>query len=448
MLTRYYSLFYVFVGVCFISCASFAFGQAADIRVVSLELDRTTIVTGCRGGQVPTAGSCDDSPRTLRVKATISGSAAPDSRLETLVTGGKTVRINASEFDWHLEDVGAGTYTITVSPVSKEGEHGSPKTATVAVKQCACGHVDECRKVTVSGPSELVTAGEKVEFTAKVTGQRNATYNWSVSAGTITSGQGTATIMVEPDTSMAGQALTATVDVPNLGGIACESSASETVAFMSVPSAKLVDEFSTARTGCEDVFARLDSFYNELNNDPSSTGAIIVYSEAPSHLSGARRQKQIRNHIKMRNFDATRFTFLDSPLMKDAKTEFWLVPAGASLPAVKEGIKSATISKVSSQEPNTPYLYAGEYMDGIPGCDGDLYDIAAFAEVLNSEPISKGRLVISETSAGKFSRKRAEIYGELKKNGVSANRLSAIFKKVRPMAALESVELWVIPVRK
>jgi hypothetical protein len=87
-------------------------------------------------------------------------------------------------------------------------------------------------------------------------------------------------------------------------------------------------------------------------------------------------------------------------------------------------------------------------MDGIPGCDGDLYDIAAFAEVLNSEPISKGRLVISETSAGKFSRKRAEIYAELKKSGVSANRLTAIFKKVRPMAALESVELWVVPVRK
>jgi hypothetical protein len=367
--------------------------------------------------------------------------------LETLVTGGKTVRINASEFDWHLDDVGVGTYTINVSPITKGGELGTLRTATVVVKQCACGYVDECRKVTVKGPSELVTAGEKVQFTAQVTGQPNATYNWSVSSGTIASGQGTALIMVETDPAMAGSSLTATVDVPDLGGMPCGSSASETVTFISTPSVRLVDEFSTAGTNCEDVFARLDSFYNELNNNPSSMGAIIVYSEAPSYSSGGRRQKQIRNHIKMRNFDLSRITFINGSLMKDAKTEFWFVPPGASLPSVKEGTTSAVIPKDES-EPDTPYLYAAEYMDGIPGCDGNLYDIAAFAEVLNGEPRSKGRLVISEPSAPTFARKRAELYSELKKNGVSANRLTAVFKKVRPMRALESVELWVVPVRK
>lgn len=449
MLTSYSLPLSLIISICSTGAAFNGFGQVprvADIHIESLELDQTTVTVGCSGGKVGLDASCSDSSRTIRVKTATAGSAARDSHLETLVTGGRTVRINANEFDWHLEDLGTGTYTIRVSPVTKRGEYGSPKTATVIVKQCECSYVDACRKVTVSGPSELTIPGERVQFIAKITGRGDVTYNWSVSSGTITTGQGTPTIMVDTDSTMAGQSLTATVDVPDLGGMACGSTASETVTFVSIPSAKLVDEFSTDRTSCEDVFARLDYFYTVLNNDPAAAGVIIVYSETPAYASGARRQKQIRNHIKMRAFDPMRVTFVNGPLMKDAKTEFWIVPSGAAVPSVKEGIPTPSTAKVSSEK-STPYLYAGEYLDGIPGCSGNLYDLAAFADVLNSVPKSGGRLVISDTNPARFSRKKAEIYAELKKNGVAAARLTAIFKKVRSMNALESVELWVVPVR-
>lgn len=81
-----------------------------------------------------------------------------------------------------------------------------------------------CPKVSVSCP-DTVKAGEDLKFTAAVNGGASGvtpTYNWSVSAGSIKSGQGTSTIVVDTaDTG--GQTITATVDV---GGFARECSTS------------------------------------------------------------------------------------------------------------------------------------------------------------------------------------------------------------------------------
>ena len=60
-----------------------------------------------------------------------------------------------------------------------------------------------------------LTIGQPVTFTASVTGGPEGfapTYNWSVSAGTITSGQGTSTITVDT-AGLGGQTVTATVSI-------------------------------------------------------------------------------------------------------------------------------------------------------------------------------------------------------------------------------------------
>ena len=69
-------------------------------------------------------------------------------------------------------------------------------------------------------------------FTANTSGDVDVTYNWSVSAGTIESGQGTASITVRTTPEMAGSNVTATVE---LGGNApncdCVNTGSETAVF-------------------------------------------------------------------------------------------------------------------------------------------------------------------------------------------------------------------------
>src|SRR5205807_5984117 len=44
---------------------------------------------------------------------------------------------------------------------------------------------DSCIKITISPGSPTAVAGGKIQFTARVTGTRNTTVNWSASAGNI-----------------------------------------------------------------------------------------------------------------------------------------------------------------------------------------------------------------------------------------------------------------------
>jgi hypothetical protein len=76
---------------------------------------------------------------------------------------------------------------------------------------------------------DLVKVGEKLTFTANVQGgdkDVTPTYNWTVSAGAISSGQGTSTITVDTKEMSDGASVTATVE---LGGFDRECGYGSTV---------------------------------------------------------------------------------------------------------------------------------------------------------------------------------------------------------------------------
>jgi len=85
-----------------------------------------------------------------------------------------------------------------------------------------------CPDLSVTGPAGVTNPGDSMTFTANVSGgtQQNVTYNWSVSSGTISSGQGTPSITVATDTSMAGGNVTATVSIATDATCPCDKSAS------------------------------------------------------------------------------------------------------------------------------------------------------------------------------------------------------------------------------
>src|SRR4051794_4794933 len=73
---------------------------------------------------------------------------------------------------------------------------------------------DYCRNITVAGPAGNVRVPEKMTFSALVSGggSDKITYNWTVSDGTIFSGQGTSVIEVVLDHPASPQtAVTATL---------------------------------------------------------------------------------------------------------------------------------------------------------------------------------------------------------------------------------------------
>ena len=74
--------------------------------------------------------------------------------------------------------------------------------------------IPACPEIEVTSP-DLATAGEPIKITATVTGGDTSvtpTYNWTVSDGSIESGQGTGTITVDTSSVVSGF-ITATVEV-------------------------------------------------------------------------------------------------------------------------------------------------------------------------------------------------------------------------------------------
>jgi hypothetical protein len=170
-------------------------------------------------------------------------------------------------------------------------------------------------------------------FVANVSGgsQDTAiTYNWTVSAGTITSGQGTPSITVAvPGPEAAVTNITATV---NLGGFDprcnCPTQASETAGISPPETYHEVDTFGPLAN--DEVKERVRLFYVQLANNPNSQGYIINYG-TPAQI--ASRRRQITNAITFLKLDPSRVTFVDGPPKgAQIETHFYLVPPGATPP--------------------------------------------------------------------------------------------------------------------
>ena len=155
------------------------------------------------------------------------------------------------------------------------------------------------------------------------------TYNWTVSAGTISSGQGTSSITVDT-AGTAGQTITATVDIGGLE-VACTKTASCSTAVRPVvkPEPVKFDEYGDIRFN--DEKARLDNYAIQLQNQPGSTGVIIAYGRCAGE--GQARADRAKNYlVNTRGIEASRITAIDGGCRADLTVQLWIVPTGAVAP--------------------------------------------------------------------------------------------------------------------
>jgi Bacterial Ig domain len=246
------------------------------------------------------------------------------------VTGGR-LSGEGRQVTWDLTGVANGTYTATVE-VNDGNQHTATGSTTVTVADCpdCVKPPPPCPTVSVSCPSE-VDAGQPITFTATLTGDTGGatvTYNWSVSAGTISSGQGTSTITVDT-TGIGGQSVTATV---NIGGLdpSCNATNSCTTPVKPpvLPPQKF-DEYGNIRFN--DEKARLDNYAIQLQNQPGSSGVIIVYGscEGEAQQRGDRAKDYL---VNTRGIEAGRITVIDGGCRSDLTVQLWIVPAGSTPP--------------------------------------------------------------------------------------------------------------------
>jgi hypothetical protein len=153
------------------------------------------------------------------------------------------------------------------------------------------------------------------------------TYNWTVSAGTITAGQGTPSITVSA-AGLAGQTITATVEI---GGVdpTCNRTASCSTPVKPRLLARKFDTYGNIRFN--DEKARLDNFAIQLQNEPTAQGYIIGYGSCDAEgLTRANRAKDYL--VNTRGIDAGRLVTVDAGCLPDLQIQLWVVPQGATPP--------------------------------------------------------------------------------------------------------------------
>lgn len=216
----------------------------------------------------------------------------------------------------------------------------------------------KCPTTRVSCP-DMVNAGEPLTITANVSGgdpNVTPTYNWTVSAGTISSGQGTSTITVDTTSLTENSSVTATVE---LGGFDRECGYGSTVgscttSVMKKPEARKLNEYTTLKPADENV--RLDNFFIEMTNDPTATAYVIAYGGRTGRVGDGQRaaDKAKAYLVNKRGLDGQRVTAVDGGLREQATTELWLAPSGAQPPRATPTVDPSEIKPAKQTKPAAP----------------------------------------------------------------------------------------------
>jgi hypothetical protein len=191
----------------------------------------------------------------------------------------------------------------------------------------------DCPTLTTSCP-DSVDADKPMTFTANVSGgdpNVTPTYNWTVSAGTIESGQGTSTISVNTMGLAPDSTITATVDV---GGYdrECATSSSCTGVMLAKVEAHKIAEYGTLPLKAEQ--AKLDDFFLEFYNSSETRVYIYAYGGRASRPGDARKAAERAKSylVGKRELDAASVTIVDGGYREEPTIELWIVPNIAEAP--------------------------------------------------------------------------------------------------------------------
>lgn len=252
------------------------------------------------------------------------------------VSGGRIIGDGANTI-WDLSGVTPGTYTANVEVDNGTGPGCMAFTSTaIVVRECP-PPIIRCPVVRVICPENL-EEDAPVIFTANVSGGDPAitpTYTWTLSAGTILSGQGTDTITIDRR-GVAGQTVTATVQI---GGYdqTCAATATCSLAFTPLPETRRFDEFPSI--AFDDDKARLDNLAIELQNSPGAQGYIFIYAGDRGRPGQVERLiGRTRNYlVTTRGIDATRLVIVNGGTRRGANPTFelYIVPPGATPPVAR-----------------------------------------------------------------------------------------------------------------
>src|SRR6266550_2457058 len=296
--------------------------------VAAIAASVTTITLPCPPGT--RSDTCPAAASTGVQLTTTATDPDGDTLLYSYTVTGGRVTGEGANVSWDLSGLGPGTYSASVDVDDGCGCITSA-TTTVTIANCTnCVPILVCPQVDVDCPSEVEETGSatfRARFT-QGTPTVSETYNWSVSAGTITSGQGTPPITVSA-AGLAGTTITATVEIGGVDPTCARTASCSTPVKPRIVGPRKFDTYGNIRFN--DEKARLDNFAIQLQNEPTSQGYIIGYGSCDAEgLTRANRAKDYL--VNTRGIDAGRLMTVDAGCLPELQVQLWIAPQGATPP--------------------------------------------------------------------------------------------------------------------
>jgi len=223
---------------------------------------------------------------------------------------------------------------------------------TLASVVTAQSPLTTCATIDIDGPSE-VAPGAPLVFKIKIIGLIHTTkpeFKWSVSVGTIMSGQGTDEITVDT-VNLGGQELTATAELTGAPP-GCKASVSRTTQVKPAPPACFhpFDEYGDI--DFEDEKARLDNFAIMISNDSVSSGQILMFAgQKTFENETAERLVRAKSYmVNVREIDPNRILTTDCGFTHEVSIRLVIIPPGIA-PLTCDDYKSIPFSEVKFKKP-------------------------------------------------------------------------------------------------
>lgn len=219
---------------------------------------------------------------------------------------------------------------LAISTLAQQLPPKPQQPAPPGIPQPTVPAVVPCPQFQVQGPSRPMREGEPVNFVANIGGGDPAiqpVYSWSISSGTIISGQGTRNIVV--DSTSTGENRQIIVDLL-VGGYSyeCANRAGAT-ATIAGPSKK-VDEFGDLPE--KDEAGKLDSIVNFLGQSPDRVFLIGYAGRTNVRGYAADVLRRMKAYLAKSGTGADRVIAVDGGFREKPAYEIWIAPVGAESP--------------------------------------------------------------------------------------------------------------------
>lgn len=192
----------------------------------------------------------------------------------------------------------------------------------------------DCPTIRISCP-DILHVGVPVTVTAVVSNfvsDSKLAYKWNVSEGTIITGRGTNSIVVDT-AGLTGEVFTATVEVEGLPEGCSRSASCSIFDYQPRTGDNKIDEYGNIRWG--DEKARLDNFAIELQMEPKLTGYMIGYGGRQARVGEAlKRLERAKKYLStVRGIAPERIVVIDGGYRESLTVEMWLISPGMKPPA-------------------------------------------------------------------------------------------------------------------